>query len=377
MRFLISLYRYFPAGGLQMDTLRVARNACRRGHQVVLCTTRWEGPRPEDLPGLEIKLLPEPKAWTNLGRMAQFSRMVARERARGHYDCELAMNRIPGAQFYFAADECMKTLLHRRRLGWLLRMLPRYRMILQQERDTLLCPEIKKILVICQRQLIDFQKEYALPPERFVLLPTGLDDGSLPPESPQEQQELRQKERSALELAENDLLILLVGTDLRRKGVDRAMRAVAALPQELQRRCRLAIIGRDSAQDILSLAKKTGLPQEQVLALPPRPSVGALYLAADLLIHPARSEGTGTVLIEAMANGLPVLCTAICGFSPLVEPTGMPVIPEPFRQEALDQALAQVLPNLPESAKRTREYASTQDFCRRADAIVDLLEGKE
>ncbi len=377
MRFLISLYRYFPAGGLQMDTLRVARNACRRGHQVVLCTTRWEGPRPEDLPGLEIKLLPEPKAWTNLGRMAQFSRMVARERARGHYDCELAMNRIPGAQFYFAADECMKTLLHRRRLGWLLRMLPRYRMILQQERDTLLCPEIKKILVICQRQLIDFQKEYALPPERFLVLPPGMDTGSLPPKTCEEREELREKERLCLGIQDNELMLLMVGSSLRLKGVDRALEAITALPEDLRTRCRPVLIGRGISDGFRKLAKKAGLPQGQALALPPRPSVGALYLAADLLIHPARSEGAGSVLIEAMANGLPVLCTAICGFSPLVEPTGMPVIPEPFRQEALDQALAQVLPNLPESAKRTREYASTQDFCRRADAIVDLLEGKE
>ena len=31
-----------------------------------------------------------------------------------------------------------------------------------------------------------------------------------------------------------------------------------------------------------------------------------LLLAADLLIHPARNEATGTVLIEALAAGLPV-----------------------------------------------------------------------
>ena len=377
MRFLLSIYRYFPAGGLQMDALRVARNACQRGHQVVFCTTRWEGPRPEDLPGLEIKLLPEPKTWTNLGRMAQFGKMIADERARGHYDGELAMNRIPGAEFYFAGDECMKGLLKRRTLGGLLRLLPRYRALLRQEKETLLCPETKKILLLSQRQLQDFQREYGLPTERFLVLPPGMDTGSLPPASKEEQQRLRQQERQSLGIQDDEFMLLMVGSGLRLKGVDRALSAVAALPEDLRKRCRPVLIGRGISEGFLKLAKKAGLPQEQVIALPPRPSVGALYLAADLLIHAARSEGAGSVLIEAIANGLPVLCTAICGFSNFVEPTGMPVIPEPFRQEALNQALKEVLPNLPEHAKRTREYAATQDFCRRTDAIVDLLEGKE
>ncbi len=377
MRFLLSIYRYFPAGGLQMDALRVARNACQRGHQVVFCTTRWEAPRPKDLPGLEIKLLPEPKAWTNLGRMAQFGKMIADERARGHYDGELAMNRIPGAEFYFAGDECMKGLLKRRTLGGLLRLLPRYCTLLRQEKETLLCPETKKILLLSQRQLQDFQREYGLPSERFLVLPPGMDTGSLPPASKEEQQRLRQQERQSLGLQDDEFMLLMVGSGLRLKGVDRALSAVAALPEDLRKRCRPVLIGRGISEGFLKLAKKAGLPQEQVIALPPRPSVGALYLAADLLIHAARSEGAGSVLIEAIANGLPVLCTAICGFSNFVEPTGMPVIPEPFRQEALNQALKEILPNLPEHAKRTREYAATQDFCRRTDAIVDLLEGKE
>lgn len=376
MRFLLSIYRYFPAGGLQMDALRIARTACQRGHQVAFCTTRWEGPRPENIPGLEIRLLPEPRACTSLGRMAQFGRRIAEERAEGHYDSEIAMNRIPGAQFYFAGDECMKSLLKRRTLGGFLRLLPRYRMLLRQEKETLLCPDTKKILLISQRQLQDFRREYSLPAERFLVLPPGMDTGSLPPKSAKERLELRNKERRSLGIQDGEIMLLMVGSGLRLKGVDRALNAVAALPEGLRRRCRPVLIGRGISEGFRKLAKKTGLPGEQVIALPPRPSVGALYLAADLLMHPARSEGAGSVLIEAVANGLPVLCTAICGFSNFVEPTGMPLIPEPFRQESLNQALEKVLPKLPEHARRTGEYASTQDFCRRADAIVDLLEEK-
>jgi hypothetical protein len=38
-------------------------------------------------------------------------------------------------------------------------------------------------------------------------------------------------------------------------------------------------------------------------------------LGADLLIHPAYNENTGTVLLEALVAGLPVLTTAVCGYA--------------------------------------------------------------
>ena len=36
---------------------------------------------------------------------------------------------------------------------------------------------------------------------------------------------------------------------------------------------------------------------------------------ADLLIHPAYNENTGTVLLEALVAGLPVLVSAVCGYA--------------------------------------------------------------
>ena len=41
--------------------------------------------------------------------------------------------------------------------------------------------------------------------------------------------------------------------------------------------------------------------------------------SADVLVHPSRRDTTGTVLLEAVAAELPVLCTAACGFA---EPGG-------------------------------------------------------
>ena len=53
MRFAFALFRYYPFGGLQGDTLRIALEAIRRGHEVTLFTTDWSG---EAVPNLTAKL---------------------------------------------------------------------------------------------------------------------------------------------------------------------------------------------------------------------------------------------------------------------------------------------------------------------------------
>ena len=59
MKLLLALFKYFPSGGLQKDTLRFAEEAIRRGHDVTLLTTSWEGPPPPD--GLEIAICRKPR----------------------------------------------------------------------------------------------------------------------------------------------------------------------------------------------------------------------------------------------------------------------------------------------------------------------------
>jgi hypothetical protein len=52
----------------------------------------------------------------------------------------------------------------------------------------------------------------------------------------------------------------------------------------------------------------------------------AFLLGADLLIHPAYNENTGTVLLEAVVAGLPVLTTAVCGYAHYIAPRPMPAV---------------------------------------------------
>lgn len=115
--------------------------------------------------------------------------------------------------------------------------------------------------------------------------------------------------------------------------------------------------------------------ENQVFPLGGRDDVPALLLAADLMVHPARFESAGSVLIEAIAAGLPVITTAACGFATFAaEVDPQLVTPEPFEQKKLDDVLQDVLTRLPEVAAKTIAYAEKADFYTRASRAVDMLE---
>ena len=372
MRLLIALYKYFPYGGLQKDTLRFAREAARRGHQVTLLTTDWQGDRPTDA-NLSIQFTAPIRAWTNTGRMDEFARRVEEFRRQGSYDVTLAMNRIPRADFYFAADSCFARYLKRKHWPITLAISPRYRAVLRQEKAVFAPEAHTKILTISEAQVREFQEEYGTQPERFLPLPPGMDEACLPP-PPDQAAQLRSETRKRLGVKDDEFLLLLVGTSFLRKGADRAIAAVAALPDELRKRTHFALVGNNPPEKLYSFVKNLPILSNFVHPIPPQEHVSEYLLAADMMVHPAREEGTGTVLVEALACSLPVVCTSVCGFAPYVAAAGCPVIPEPFAQDALTAAVAEALPRLAELRRRVASYAATQDFCGRSRAAIDLME---
>jgi UDP-glucose:(heptosyl)LPS alpha-1,3-glucosyltransferase len=68
-----------------------------------------------------------------------------------------------------------------------------------------------------------------------------------------------------------------------------------------------------------------------------RSDIPRFLLGADLLLHPAYNENTGTVLLEAVVAGLPVLTTAVCGYAHYIgDADAGVVVSEPFEQARLD-----------------------------------------
>jgi len=317
MRVAIVLHRDFPTGGLQRDARALAAVLAGRGHQVALVSRTAEGDPPA---GVERRLVPVPGA-SNHARDLAFA--AAYRQAIRPGERVVGFDKLPGLDLYFAADPCWKA-----RNGALARLPPRGRARLALERAV--ChAEGPPIAVLTSAQRASYAGAHDLPLERFLLLPPLRDRAY-------RQGLARSEARRALALPAAAPVALFVGRDAQLKGLDRVLRALTALGP--------------AAPLLLCVGEPTSGHRRQAAALSGRVSlrsggeVALCYAAADLLLHPARREAGGKVIVEALGQGLAVLCSEACGYAWLVAESGAgAVLPEPFRQADLDGLLARAL----------------------------------
>ena len=233
-----------------------------------------------------------------------------------------------------------------------------------------------EILMISQLQQPFFQKHYATPAERFHLLPPGISPDR---RAPANAAQLRAELRSEFGLAPDDLLLLQVGSGFKTKGLDRSLKALASLPETLRSRTRLIVIGQDEPLFFRRQAESLGL-RERVSILPGRNDIPRFLLGADLLIHPAYHENTGTVLLEALVSGLPVLVTDVCGYAHYIaEADCGRVLASPFEQAQLNRTLAEMLADPAARARWSANglaYADTADLYSMPQKAADVILGE-
>ena len=168
-------------------------------------------------------------------------------------------------------------------------------------------------LIAITHALARFQVErVGLPAEKVEVIHYGLDDmpqawGANPPDP----------------VPPAARVLLCVCRLERQKGVDVAIRALREIPA-----AHLVVLGEGPERgDLERLARELGVP----VHLPGRvPDVAAWLRRASLLVHPARWEGFGLALLEAMLASLPVVATAVSSIPEIVADgeTGLLVPPD-------------------------------------------------
>ncbi|WP_028241557.1 glycosyltransferase family 4 protein [Stutzerimonas azotifigens] len=356
MQLAFVLYKYFPFGGLQRDFMRIALECQARGHAVRVYTLIWEGEVPD---GFEVLVAPV-KALFNHSRNEKFTAWVQADLARRPVDRVIGFNKMPGLDVYYAADPCFEDKAQTLR-NPLYRRWGRYRHFAEYERAVFSPQSRTQILMISEVQQPLFVKHYGTPAERFHLLPPGI---AADRRAPANAGEIRGDFRREFGLDERDLLVVQIGSGFKTKGLDRSLRAIAALPRELKARTRLIVIGQDDPKPFLLQMKTLGI-SERVSILKGRSDIPRFLLGADLLLHPAYNENTGTVLLEALVAGLPVLVTDVCGYAHYIEEADCGrLVPSPFEQRTLDRQLAEMLAD---DAARARWAANGLAFADQAD----------
>lgn len=371
MNIAFCLYKYFPFGGLQRDFMRIARTVAARGHHVRVYTQSWEGECPDTF---ELIIVPV-KSHTNHGRNREYYEWVKNHLSRHSVDRIVGFNKMPGLDVYYAADVCYAEKVAQEK-GFFYRLTSRYRHYAEFERATFINGTATELLMLTSRQIADFQKHYHTEDARFHILPPGIyPERKYSERSLQSRDEYRRKNG----ITDQQYLLLQVGSDFTRKGVDRSVKALASLPEELRRKTQLFVVGQDKPKKFAELAKQLGVA-DNVQFFPGRNDISELMAAADLLLHPAYQEAAGIVLLEAIAAGLPVLVTAVCGYAwHIAKAQAGEVIDEPFQQSELDRHLQVALQQTELRATwadNARHYADTEDLYSLPEKVADIITGE-
>lgn len=368
MKLAFCLFNYFPFGGLQRDFLHIA-TACRdRGHYIHVFTMKWEGEIPPDF---AISLIAA-GGLTNHTRCRNFSKKVCDCLKKERFDLAVGFNKMHCLDVYYAADPCYKSRMEERK-SILYRAGPRYRTYVELEKAVFERASHTHILLIAPQEKAKFIVQYGTPVERFHNLPPGITgDRRLPDNA----EEIRTTVRNECSITGDEFMVLMVGSGFATKGLDRSLAAIAGLPEKLRCKTKLFVIGKGKNKSFEKQAQRLTIA-ERLTFLGGRDDVPRLMIGADLLLHPARSENTGTVLIEAMASGLPVLATDICGYAVHVRDAGAGLlVPLPFRQQKLNELLRRMITS-PERAMWKRkgiEYVQRNDFFSVPEKTAEIIE---
>ncbi|KFX17400.1 glycosyltransferase family 4 protein [Pectobacterium betavasculorum] len=372
MNIAICLYKYFPFGGLQRDFYSIAQACIKLGHRVRVYVLSWQGEQPDNL---EIIFVPVSGMSNNL-RNQRYSKWVQHHLQQHPVDRVVGFNKMPGLDFYYAADVCYAEKVEREK-GFFYRLTPRYKHYAAFEKAVFKRDSSTKMLMLTQRQIADFKKHYGTQDERFYILPPGI---ALDRKYDRQAPDVRQTFRHAQGINDNTIVLLQVGSDFKRKGVERSIIAIANLPQSLRENLVFLVVGQDKPGYFQSAAEKLGIGK-QVRFFSGRDDIPGFMAAADLLMHPAHQEAAGIVLLESIAAGLPAIVTDICGYAFYIDKAQAGrVIPTPFSQDTLNTALREALsePNTVSSwAQHARLFADSEDIYSLPEKAAALITGEQ
>ena len=370
MKVALVLFDWFSHGGLQRDCRRIGESLLDKGADVTLISINVL----IDIPSGFKLVSPDLPGSSKVGQRKAFVSFLERHCHESDYDLVCGFNRVPGLDYYFAADTCFAWKATRER-HWLYRFSSRSRQYLFFEKAVFGSQSQTEIFILSPMQKQEYLACYPDSESRMVDIPPGIARDRM---AGDDAVEIRQHLRQEFALDEDDLLLLQVGSGYPVKGVDRSLTAIAALPAKYRERIKFFLLGEDRRGRYKALAEKLGIAG-LVTILSGRDDIPRLLQGADLLLQPSRKESAGMVILEAIVAGLPVLATQTCGYAfHVTRAEAGNVIEDPFVQESLNRALEEMLEKIfSHDGAHWKEngiaYGRNGDFFDMPEKVADIL----
>ena len=183
--------------------------------------------------------------------------------------------------------------------------------------------------------------------------------------------------RRETEVAGCEPVLLFCGHSWKRKGLDRAIRALARMRQP----AKLVVVGDGDVERYRGIAREVGVA-ERIRFVGHRADSWRFFQAADVFLLPTRVDMWGMTIVEAMASGIPPVTTTAAGAATVIADgeSGF-VLPEPLDVDLLaatcdrlvaDPALRERIGSA--AAGRARTLTWTEHGRRVEAAMLDAAE---
>lgn len=312
MRLAIIRQRYTPYGGAERFVENALEALLERGIAITLYTRRW----PQTRLQLIEPVLCNPPYLGRLWRDWGFARAVCGMIARKAPELVQSHERLLCCDVYRAGDGVHKVWLEERLRDdtplsrRLIAASPYHRYVLEMERRLFASPALRA--VICNSKMVkeEIREHFGVPEDRLFVIYNAVDSEAFSPQLRQHRAPVLTK----LGVPQSATVFLLVGSGYARKGVARAIAALARLPGDTY----LFVVGADkSRRRYKRLARALGVAH-RVALLGPQDDPRPFYGAADVFVLPTLYDPCPNAALEAMACGLPVITSTKCGAAELV-----------------------------------------------------------
>jgi len=357
-------------GGTERDLLSTARILAAAGHQVTIYADEVRS-RCGDLRVRRVGTLPLGRALRFLSFGLRVALVARREGAEMVMSFARALNadimRSGGgahASYSRAARQWQSPIMSAS-----MRLSPYHRAQIALERVSFKSRKVLCAIAVSELVRHDLVKTFTLPPSKVVTLYNGVDLRRFAPNS---DRFLARKIRGELGIAEDASAIAFIGHGFARKGLSFL---VEAWPLVDSRAC-LVVAGADrAAAAYRRRATQLGIGH-RVIFVGPRDDIDRLFAAVDAVALPSLFEPFGNVVMEAMAAGLPALCSKQTGAAELI-PRGLRelVIEDPTNIEDLARRVNLLLRLRGDASRLVRETAEQYTWERYGTELLRIISG--
>ena len=324
MKIAINHTRFASTGGVERYLYNLVNHLLAAGHEIHYYCYKWE---PFSHPRLFFHRVPYIKGirFLKILSFAFFSKIMLQKE---NFDLILGFGKTYYQDIYRDGTGCLKEYqkyslpVIKNPIRRFFRKISLYQQVIQAIETRRYKPgNFKKIIANSQFVKNQILNRYNLSPEQVEVVYSGSDCKRFTPDN---RVKHRGKIREQFGINCDDFLILFVGNDFMRKGLDILLKAVFHLLKVCPH-LKALIVGKDRHEKkFKNLALSLGIENKTIFAghYSDTPS---LYAAADIFVLPSRFDPFPNVVLEAMASGLPVIVTEMSGAFEIVDGCGLVV----------------------------------------------------